>query len=119
MDYMAMVKMLTNAADEQEPVIQFLVDSVIQSILSYCNIRELPEELDYIVVRMTADMFNEQINMLKMMADKGKSVKSVSEGGRTVSLGADTDIAKFFAGLTSERITRMKELDKFKQLYLI
>ena len=126
MDYIQTVKMLLNIREDDENIVEidallgFFVDSVLQSILNYCNIRKLPKELDYVVVRMVADAYNEHGNIMRMVDNAATAnVTSVSESGRTVSYGADTRVAGYFAGLAGEKLPKMRELDKFKHLYLV
>ncbi len=72
----------------------FLIQSITQDILNFCNLKEIPKELEHVVVRrVVANMLN-----LKLQAsgegaiEVEKGIKSISEGD--VSISYDTSLDK-------------------------
>lgn len=110
MTILEIVKTLLKIVDDtQDALLSLYIDIVVQQILNYTNLRELPTELEYEAAMMTVDMFNE---MSGANAATGKAT-SISEAGRSVSF--DTAQATLAA---EQRIKdRQTQLDRFKQLY--
>ncbi len=72
----------------------FLIQSITQDILNFCNLKELPKELEYVVERrVVANVLN-----LKLQAsgegsiEVEKGIKSITEGD--VSVSYDTSLDK-------------------------
>ncbi|TPG71163.1 hypothetical protein EEL31_23840 [Brevibacillus laterosporus] len=61
MAYLSITKLLlkkTDSADSEEDVIlQFYIDDVVNAIKVYCGLQELPDELQSIVVRKAIDLY--------------------------------------------------------------
>jgi len=90
MENLPNLKLLLNIKDnEQDGLLQFLLESVIDQVLNYCQIDELPERLNRVVVRMTADLYG-----IEGYANGGVSatgtgdVTSVRRGDVTTSFGS-------------------------------
>lgn len=79
-------------------------DECHQYVLNYCNLHELPEELDSTLIRLI-------VNQCIVNGNVANSVNSISEGGRTVSFANSLDVAKF----VDNDIKTI--LNKFKVLY--
>lgn len=86
---------------EDDFTLLFLIQSTTQDILNYCNLKELPKELNHVVARrVVANLLN-----LKLQAsgegsiEVEKGIKSITEGDVSVSYDTSLDkgvlIAKF------------------------
>ena len=114
-DYLSTVKVLLGIGGEElDAVLPVYISMVKQSILNYCNIWELPEELNYTLCQMTADTYRDVTAGQSNGEIKG-NVLSVSEDGRSVSFGNGAE----FKTALADRITRTTELNRFKRLYRI
>lgn len=85
--------------------LDFYYEQVVEYILNYCNIYELPEELNNTVIKM---ILNE---CQRTVISNEDGVSSISEGGRSVSFINKLDIIKDFDEKTKQ------VLNKFKVLY--
>lgn len=85
--------------------LDFYYEQVVGYILNYCNIYELPEELNNTVIKM---ILNE---CQRIVISNEDSVSSISEGGRSVSFINKLDVIKDFDEKTKQ------VLNKFKVLY--
>lgn len=85
--------------------LDFYYEQVVEYILNYCNIYELPEELNNTVIKM---ILNE---CQRAVISNEDGVSSISEGGRSVSFINKLDIIKDFDEKTKQ------VLNKFKVLY--
>lgn len=114
-DYLSTVKILLGISDESVDIILRVYLSMTKnSILSYCNIKELPSALDFTLCQMTADVYRENVSKNKVGSVVG-SVSSISEDGRTVSFSNATEIRASI----EDRITRTHELNRYRKLYKI
>lgn len=114
-DYLNTVKVLLGIGGEEfDAVLPVYISMVKQSILNYCNISELPEELNYTLCQMTADTYRDVTAGQSNGEIKG-NVSSVSEDGRSVSFGSGADLKTAI----TDRITRTTELNRFKRLYRV
>lgn len=79
------------AADDttQDVNLQFIIDDVIETILNYCNLKELPSGLEHTAYRMAIDLYrNEAVG--EGEAPIG-SVSSITEGDVTTSFHKGVD----------------------------
>lgn len=114
-DYLSSVKILLGISDESVDIILRVYLSMTRnSILNYCNIKELPSALDFTLCQMTADVYRENVSKNKVGSVVG-SVSSVSEDGRTVSFSNASEIKASI----EDRITRTHELNRYRKLYRI
>lgn len=115
-DYLSTVKILLGISDGTlDSVLQVYLSMTENSILNYCNIKELPSALDYTLCEMTADVYRENASKNKVGSVVG-SVSSVSEDGRTVSFSNGTEIKASI----EDRITkRTHELNRYRKLYRV
>lgn len=114
-DYLSTVKILLGISDESVDIILHVYLSITKnSILNYCNIKELPSALNFTLCQMTADVYRENISKNKVGSVVG-SVSSISEDGRTVSFSNATEIRASI----EDRITRTHELNRYRKLYRI
>lgn len=111
--YLDNVKLLLNIKDDTlDNVLTFYIDTTIQSILNYCNISDLPSDLNYIVCTMTADTYREVVLTNKTGEVVG-NVKKITEGDRTVDFGESSR----FKILIDNRVSKVKELNRFRRLF--
>lgn len=83
------LKMLLGTEDEsKDDLLFFLLDDVERLVLGYCRLCCLPEALEGLIPVIAADMYRAKGYG---DADFAGAVKSVSEGGRSVSFAAPTD----------------------------
>lgn len=114
-DYLTTVKVLLGVGSEElDAVLPVYISMVKQAILNYCNIWELPKELNYTLCQMTADSYRD-ITAGQSAGEVKGNVSSVSEDGRSVSFGNGAE----FKTALADRITRTTELNRFKRLYRI
>lgn len=101
------VGMLLNNMDIKisAPTLDFFYDECVQYILNYCNLYELPIELENTLIKL---MVNE---CYKNKASNANEVNSISEGGRSVSF-----INKIEISQNIDNDIKMV-LNKFKVLY--
>lgn len=114
-DFLGNVKILLKIEDDtQDKILLTCVSMTKQSVLNYCNIRELPSALNYVVCQISADSYKEAVSK----ADVGKitgNVASVSEDGRSVSF---TNGSELYTSVEN-RISRTAELRRYRKLYRI
>lgn len=94
--------------DSQDELLILYIEEAITSVLNYCNIFELPDELRFVVAGMVSDVMTEQ----KSASDASLPVSSVSEQGASVSF--DTSLLKL---RFEDRVTNIAQLNNFRQLY--
>ena len=85
MDVEKLKQLLGIPAEEtsQEPALQFILEDVRETILNYCNLKELPEGLTNTAYRMAVDLYrNEAIGQEESAAGP---VSSLSVGDTTTS----------------------------------
>lgn len=118
MTILQIVKTLLEITDEaKDSILEVYIYIITQRVLNYCNIKELPEQLNYTVAQIAADMYKEPQQGI-IIAGSG-AVSSISEGGRTVSFDVGSKISKNITATADERISTKTEISRFRQLYLI
>ena len=114
-DFISTIKSMIGISDESlDAILRIYVATVTQSILNYCNIDELPSALNYTLCQMVADTYNE----MKSRSGTGSvvgNVSGISEDGRSVSF---TNGSEFKVAI-DDRISKTRELNRFKKLYRI
>ena len=114
-DFISTIKSMIGISDESlDAILRIYVVTVTQSILNYCNIDELPSALNYTLCQMVADTYNE----MKSRSGTGSvvgNVSGISEDGRSVSF---TNGSEFKVAI-DDRISKTRELNRFKKLYRI
>lgn len=107
-DILDIVKKLSGIEDDSKDDILLLqIDIAVQSVLNYCNIKELPEELRYVVAQMVLDMYAEATG------GDTSALSKVSESGRSVSF--DSSLLQISA--RNKVKDRQQQLNRFKRLY--
>ena len=84
-DLLETFKILINK-DESEELLLFILNSVEESVLSYCHIKDIPDGLKNTVLRMAVDMYREE--SYGMPEDTGK-VTSIKEGDTSTSFSTE------------------------------
>ena len=105
------LKILDNSQDD---LLSDLIEDTIQSILNYCNIWVLPEELIGVVTRFMIDAFYEM--RAQEMGVSMDNVSSLSDAGSSINFFTLKTAAEISAML-KDRIPNITELDRFKLLY--
>lgn len=79
---------------EDDFTLLFLIQSITQDILNYCNLKELPKELEHVVVRrVVANLLNSKLQTSgEGSIEVEKGIKSITEGD--VSVSYDTSLDK-------------------------
>ncbi len=99
------------ADDEKDGILQWIIDTVSEMVLNYCNIEELPESLENIVVLMCVDKYRAE-NFGN--EDGGGRVKSLLEGDVSVGFSSGYSVSEnpameFLKGYRTQ-------LDRFRRL---
>lgn len=68
--------------DEKDGLLKFVLDTVTDEVMNYCNIIEIPAGLERVIIRMAADMYRSEGYGQEA---KDPSVKSVSRGDQSTS----------------------------------
>lgn len=83
----------------QDELLQFILDSVTQSIINYCNVEELPVELENTAVMMAVDLCrSEQFGG----AEAPQTVSSIAEGDTKVSFQTNAKINSLIKNYTAQ-----------------
>lgn len=79
---------------EDDFTLLFLIQSITQDILNYCNLKELPKELEHVVGRrVVANLLNSKLQTSgEGSIEVEKGIKSITEGD--VSVSYDTSLDK-------------------------
>lgn len=114
-DYLSTMKVLLGMDandDSKESILQLYWDITVQSILNYCNISELPSALNYVACELACDAYRDSGAKNDVGGIVG-NVSGVSEDGRRVEFGN----AAYVKTYLNDRITRTRELNRFKKVY--
>lgn len=104
-------KLLGISDDSKDEILQFTIDNVTDMVLNYCNITEVPEKLENIILSMCVDKYRAE--SLGSEISPG-AVKSISEGDVSVSYGSAYSVSdnpgmEFLKGYKAQ-------LDRFRRL---
>lgn len=84
------VKMLVDESASDE-LIAFYLDMMRQRILNYCHRKDMPIELEYILIDMVAAYFNLRLNPKMVHDESGRGeVKAVTRGDTKIEYGASS-----------------------------
>lgn len=112
-DFLNTVKILMRKKNsDEDELLNLYIEITKQEILNYCNIDELPSELNFVLCTMVVDCYYDN----KLRNDSGEvtgSVTSISEGDRTV----DFSDGSSFKTSVENKILKTTELNRFKKLY--
>lgn len=103
-----------NATTLDDGLIDYLIQSVYQSILNECNVEEVPEGLKFVAIDMICGHI--LVNKLANGAiDIEKAVQSISEGDTSVTYASGLDPKQFLLDYYNGLIHN-KELVKYRRL---
>lgn len=112
-----LLKELTGIPFDGDAFIEYLYKSEKQHILNDCNLMELPQELEYIVIERTVGRFL-QLKLKDILTDDELNVvKSIKEGDTQVEFGDvsnETRLQGVIASLLRSRERDMACYRKFK-----
>lgn len=74
---------LSKDDDTKDVYLEFVLDDVYQIIKDYCNIKEVPEELNTTVIKMAIDLYRNK-NLGEEETPLG-SISSITEGDTSIS----------------------------------
>lgn len=112
-DYLATVKALLGISGTgKDAVFSVYIGMTRQTILNYCNISELPAELNYTLCQMAVDAYHDMQARSPGGTVSG-AVSSISEDGRSVSFTSGTE----FKTAIEDKVSHATELNRFKKLY--
>lgn len=110
------------SSDKDDEYLTLLLDISKQEILNYCNLWELPKELELVWVIMAADLYNE-LQDKKHVSDSQEegvgAVSSIKEGDRTVSFetsNASKTVSQIQRA-TGEYVSKLTQLNRFRLPY--
>lgn len=95
--------------DKKDLILEFTLDKIEETIKNYCNIRQIPKELETTVLSMAMELYRiENFGSEEL----GKDIKSIAVGDTTTTFESNTskDVAK---GLLKNYTT---QIDPFKDL---
>lgn len=92
-----------------EPVLNLYVDKVIQYILNYCNLKELPDELCYTVIDIVVNECSKA-----QSSSNSDGLASLSEDGRSVSFVTEVSKLPMYIEFDNKQ---KSILNKFKRFY--
>ena len=78
-------KLLGITGNDMDFILNFVLEAVTDMVLNYCNIAELPEGLENIVLSMCVDKYRAEGYGSEQAAG---NVKSISEGDVSVAFGS-------------------------------
>lgn len=91
------LRLLIRTQDLSDDLIEFYWDIIAQKVMNFCHIKEIPDELELIIIEMVANYAN-----LKFAAAEGDGsagpVESIKRGDTQISYGqrpsaADADLS--------------------------
>ena len=95
-EQLAKLKLLLGIANElQDGVLSFVLETVQEMVLNYCNLDAIPEGLKNTVVRMAADLYRSEGYG---QAAAPQVAKSVTRGDVTVAYGDVKAVAEITGG---------------------
>lgn len=71
---------------ESDIILNLMIEDTTTAILNYCNIKQLPEQLEYVVRQIVVDSFNNEA---------GNNVASIKRGDTQITYATPIDINQF------------------------
>lgn len=97
--------------NEKDGLLQFVLDTVTDEVMNYCNITEIPPQLERVISRMAADMWRSEGYGQET---KDPVVKSVSRGDESTSF--DTSVVGKLEGSKSIIDDYVAQLNAYRKL---
>lgn len=114
-DFLSNTKLLLGISnDTDDKILQFLISTVTQEILNFCNISKLPSALNFTLCEMVADVYRDNQKSNSNNSVVG-NISTISEDGRSVSFTNGVELKTSI----EDRIARTTELKRFKKLYRV
>jgi hypothetical protein len=114
-DFLSNTKLLLGISnDADDKILQFLISTVTQEILNFCNISKLPSALNFTLCEMVADVYRDNQKSNSNNSVVG-NISTISEDGRSVSFTNGVELRTSI----EDRIARTTELKRFKKLYRV
>ncbi len=104
------LKMILGVTGKDE-LLQFTLDTVIDEVKNYCNITEIPSELDNIILRMAADVWRSE-----GYGNEGKPQTATSVSRGDVSVSFDGQSTATISGMKSILDDYRAQLAAFRKL---
>ena len=101
---------ITSDDTTEDTVLLFLLENVNEIILNYCNLKTLPDGLQFTAYRMAIDLYRNE-SLGKQEADK--PVSSISEGDTSVSFSGSLYESSFTDSLLKKY---EQQLAKYRRL---
>lgn len=109
MDVEKLKKLLGITGTEQDPILEFIIDDVTETIKNYCHVSSIPSGLLNTAYRMAMDLYrNENIGDLSISIGQ---VSSITEGDTSTSFKSST--AEFKDHIMKDYRT---QLNKYRKL---
>lgn len=108
------IKMILGIQDNlKDNIINYYINKYIKKVLAYCNIRELPHELEGFIEEKVINIVNTIIENEQINKEK-KNIKSVQRGDTRIEF--NTSEEKNINSLMAFSSTDTKELNKFRKV---
>lgn len=104
--------------ESDRTLVSYILENVKRAVLNYCNLRELPEELEPAVINATcAEYIRAWKNTGKMNGKTAETVvKSVQEGDTNITFAEDEAPGKKLDRLISSMELNYSKLTGFRRL---
>lgn len=111
-----LLEVLTGITFEGDAFVEFVYNSEKQHILNDCNLSELPEELEYIVVERAVGRFLE-LKLKDILTDDDLNVvKSIKEGDTQVEFGDVSNETRLQGVIASLLRSRERDMACYRRL---
>lgn len=92
-----------------DAIIEDFIEEATQRILNYCNISELPNELEFVVIQIVQDMFKENNQQVESITRGDITIKYVTENYNKLTGAGGADFLNNYIGI----------LNKFRRVRLL
>lgn len=100
---------------DNDTAVDFTVAMVTDEVLNYCNLKQLPERLENIVVMMCCDALK-QNGLDKEHQDQSDNIKSIHEGDTSISYISPTEVILERVKNPSFMFQYASQLNRFRRL---
>lgn len=90
-------------------LIEEYIEEATQRILSYCNINELPNELEFVVIQIVIDLLKENEKQIESITRGDTTIKYVNENYNKLTGAGGAEFLKNYIGI----------LNKFRRVRLL
>lgn len=111
-------KILQITSAEQDEILKLYISIVCQEIIIKTNRNTFPEDLKYLVISLTEQMYNMYVETTD--AESNQTVQSMSEQGRAVTFGTPDSMKIKFQLLAQQQIVNNEKLiNRYRLLYKV